>query len=123
MSCQVLALNLFQSIVVVINDLIIAPKLKPHLSHQIQSEGSYFQQFCSVQKGSGPFFFVWYRNGEVIKSEPDPNYKIENSKRYSTLTIERIERKDSANYSCSVRNGLGTDSQNVMLTVEGIYFR
>ena len=119
MSCQVLALNLINSLVIT-NDLTIAPKLKPHFPHQSQSEGSYFQQFCSVQKGSEPFFFNWHRNGDVIKSGPDLNYKIENSKRSSTLTIERIERKDSANYSCIVQNGFGSDSQNVLLSVEGI---
>ena len=97
-----------------------APKLGPHLSHKIQKEGSYFQQFCSVQEGSEPFFFTWHKNGEVLKSGHDTNYKIENSKRTSTLTIEKIDRKDSSNYTCNVRNGLGSDSQIALLTVEGI---
>ena len=98
----------------------LVPKLKPHFPHQTQSEGLHFQQFCAVQKGSEPFFFVWYKNGVPLKPSPEANYKIENSKRFSTLTIEKLERKDSANYSCSVSNGFGSDSQNILLTIEGI---
>ena len=93
--------------------------MKPHFPHQTQGEGSFFQQLCSVQRGSEPLFFNWHKNGELLKPGPKVNYKIENSKRFSTLTIEKIERKDSANYSCSVSNGFGSDSQNVLLTVEG----
>ena len=96
--------------------------MKPQFPHQTQSEGSYFQQFCSLQKGSEPFFFVWFKNGVPLKPSPEANYKIENSKRFSTLTIEKLERKDSANYSCSVSNGFGTDSQNILLTVEGTFY-
>ncbi|CAG2103309.1 unnamed protein product [Medioppia subpectinata] len=97
------------------------PKLKPHLPYNSQTEGSYYQQFCSVKKGSQPFFFEWSRNGQTLRSGPEVNYKIDNFDRFSTLTIASLVSSDAANYSCLVRNNLGSDSQYVVLTVE-VYF-
>jgi hypothetical protein len=96
------------------------PKLGPSLSHKNQTEGSYFQHFCTVQEGSLPSFFEWSKNGHSLKANPDVNYKIDNFDRFSTLTIAKIDRKDSGNYTCIVRNAFGTDSQNVLLTVKGM---
>ncbi len=98
----------------------IGPKLGPYLSHKNQTEGSYFQLFCTVQEGSLPLFFEWSNNGHSIKANPDVNYKIDNFERSSTLTIPKINRKDTGNYTCIVRNAYGTDSQNVLLTVKGM---
>jgi hypothetical protein len=98
------------------------PKLGPYVSHKNQTEGSYFQLFCTVQEGSLPFFFEWSKNGQSLKANPDVNYKIDNFDRFSTLTIAKIDRKDTGNYTCIVRNVFGTDSQNVLLTVKGMKF-
>ncbi len=98
----------------------IVPKLDPTLSHKNRTEGSYFQLFCTVQEGSLPLFFEWSKNGQSIKANPDVNYKIDNFDRSSTLTIAKIDRKDTGNYTCIVRNAYGTDSQNVLLTVKGM---
>jgi hypothetical protein len=98
----------------------LAPKLGPYLSHKNQTEGSYFQLLCTVQEGSLPLFFEWSKNGHSIKTNPDVNYKIDNFERSSTLTIPKINRKDTGNYTCIVRNTFGTDSQTVLLTVKGM---
>ncbi len=100
--------------------LIIVPKLGPYLSHKNQSEGSHFQLFCTVEEGSLPLFFEWSKNGQSLKANPDVNYKIDNFEKYSTLIIAKIDRKDSGNYTCIVRNAFGSDSQNVLLTVKGM---
>ena len=76
---------------------------------------------CTVEKGSDPLFFQWSVNGNNIKTS-ETHYKINDFKRFSTLTIEKLEPKDSANYGCVVSNQFGSDSQNILLTVKGIQF-
>ena len=91
----------------------------PLIGNRDETEGSYFQVFCSISRGSLPLFFEWTRNGQTIKSSPDVNYKIESFERFSTFTIEKIDRRDVGNYSCVATNALGTDIQSSVLTVKG----
>ena len=98
----------------------LAPKLSPHHKSRNQSESTSFQIFCGVEKGSDPLFFEWSINEEKVKPSPDVNYKIENNKRFSILSIEKLSQKDSANYGCVVSNQFGSDSQTISLTVTGI---
>ena len=97
-----------------------APKLTPLLSPRTQIEGSSFNVFCALEYGSLPVFFEWTKSGHTIKTGPEVSYKIENSKKLSTLTIDEITKVDSDNYSCIVRNSVGTDTQSVLLNVKGI---
>ena len=90
------------------------------INHKNQSENSYFQIYCTVQKGSEPLRFEWSKNGEKIIPSSDMNHKIDSFERYSTLTIKSLDRKDSANYGCVVSNDFGSDAQNILLTVEGM---
>ena len=81
--------------------------------------GSYFQVFCAVQEGSPPLFFSWSKNGVIIKSSPNVNYKIDNSRNVlDLLIIERLERTDAANYTCTVSNSIGSDTQTVVLNYQ-----
>ena len=89
------------------------------MKNRIRSEGSYFQILCAVEEGSEPLFFEWFRNGQSIKSGPDVKYRIENSEMSSTFSIKSVERHDAGNYSCLVKNAVGTDSQNMLLNVKG----
>ncbi len=90
------------------------------VSHKNLTEGSYFQLLCTVEEGSLPLFFEWSKNGQSLKANPDVNYKIDSIDRASTFIISKINRKDTGNYTCIVRNAFGTDSQNVYLTVKGM---
>lgn len=96
------------------------PKLMPTFSLRTQSEGSSFTAFCALEEGSLPVFFEWAKNGQNIKHGSGVSFKIDNSKRMSTLTIDEIVRTDSANYSCFVKNSVGSDAQNVQLFVKGL---
>ena len=89
------------------------------MNQQNLSQNSYFQVFSSVNKGSEPLFFELSRNGQIIKSSPNVNYKIDSFKRFSTLSIESIDRRDAANYTCLVKNAFGSDSQSVLLSIKG----
>ena len=92
------------------------------MSAKSQSEGTYFQILCTVEKGSDPLFFEWSINGEKVKTSPGVNYRIENDERSSIFKIKELNRKDSANYGCVVSNQFGSDSQNILLTVKGMNF-
>ena len=77
---------------------------------------------CSILKGSQPFFFEWYRNGQPLRPGPDVTYRIDSSEVLSSLTIKSVNVSDAGNYTCKVNNGGGSDSQNVQLTVKGKFF-
>ena len=86
-----------------------------------QTEGSKSQIFCAVQSGSSPLFFQWYKNDEILVSNSGSNFRIDTSEEYSNLIITKVQRSDSANYTCVVRNAFGSDSQSVRLNVRGIH--
>ena len=98
--------------------LSLVPKLVPFISRN-QNEGSYFQVFCTVEEGTPPLFYEWAKNGKIIKSSPDVNYKIENSDMFSTLSIKKLSRSDTGNYTCSVKNSFGSDSKSFVLSIKG----
>ena len=98
---------------------LLAPKLVPVVNHRTQTVNSYFQILCSVSDGSEPLFFEWSKNGQSIKSGPDVKYRIDNSEMFSTFIIKNVEKIDAGNYSCLVKNAVGSDSQNILLIVKG----
>ena len=89
------------------------------MKNSVRSEGSTFQVLCSIEEGSEPLFFEWSKNGQTIRTSPDVKYRIENSKISSALTIDKVNRLDAGNYSCLVKNGIGSDSKNLYLNVKG----
>ena len=66
-----------------------------------------------------PLKFDWFKNGKLIDNSIDKRYKIDLTKLFSTLSIERVIRSDAANYSCLVKNAFGSDSHHVLMTVKG----
>ena len=102
------------------NNVELMPKLGPVLGYQNRNVNSSLQVFCGVQQGSQPLFFEWFKNGQPIKPGPGVKFEFENSKKFSTLNIERIDKEDAGNYSCLVKNVYGSDSIHVSLTVKGI---
>ncbi len=89
-------------------------------SNITQIERTKFRLLCSIQKGSTPLNFEWFKNDVKLDLKPNTNYKIETSADLSIFTIESVFRSDSGKYLCSVGNAFGTDSQNVLLNVRGI---
>ena len=37
------------------------------------SEGVLFSVFCTVERGSQPLFFQWFKNGQIINKQSDEN--------------------------------------------------
>jgi len=128
--CQLLALiqckgiwllpKIFQKHSLTIYLIIESPKLLSLPQINTVSEGVSFRLFCSVQFGSKPLFFQWMKNGQILNTSPQTNYKIENSDEHSLFLIKSVVRSDSGNYSCNVRNAFGSDSQSALLIVKGL---
>ena len=76
---------------------------------------------CTIEEGSHPIFFEWFKNSVQLKSSLEFNHKIENSKLSSTLLIENINLRDAANYSCFAKNSFGSDSHSVVLDINGMF--
>lgn len=74
---------------------------------------------CFVAKGSKPLYFQWSKDGQVLKSDPLNNYRIENSETRTILSIESLKRFNSGNYTCIVNNAYGKDSHTISLVVKG----
>ena len=86
-------------------------------SQHSQNVNKKFFIFCYLQQGSKPLTFEWFKDGRLLSSS---RYLIDTSDDVSGLTIERVNTADAGNYSCSVRNRLGSDSQHTFLLVKGL---
>ena len=95
------------------------PKLNEFNPKRSQKIETKFSILCSPQEGSKPLQFEWRKNGLVLK-DTDPGFKIDSTEDESLFTISKLESKDSANYSCLVRNQFGKDIQSTVLTVKGL---
>ncbi len=121
-----LLLNIFSVILFSNNIWIITeiPKLLPFPQQSLLSEGSLFRLLCSATAGDKPLFFQWTKNGIMLSNSPQTHYKIETSDDLSLFSIKSVERSDSGNYSCIVRNAFGEDFKFSQLSVKGlIYFQ
>ena len=85
----------------------------------LQNVGTKFRLTCSIQQGSLPVHFKWFKNG-VLLGEKNSNTKMEFGDDFSHLVIHRVDVDDSGNYSCHVSNSFGHDRQIVLLSVRGL---
>ena len=74
---------------------------------------------CTLEEGSYPVFFEWFKSGQTLKPSPDVNYKIDSFEMHSTFTIRNIDMKDVANYTCFVSNQFGSNSRSTLLSING----
>ncbi|RWS04981.1 titin-like protein [Dinothrombium tinctorium] len=95
----------------------IAPKLIPLPSLNPINEERPFALFCIVEDGSLPLSFQWFKNYKLINEQTE-SVKIESFKSSSNLRIEQLKQDHSGNYTCTVSNAFGTDSQTVNLIVK-----
>lgn len=99
-----------------------SPKLEEFKPKRFLNVGSKFAIFCSPHEGSKPFRFEWHKNGHLLSpSSSARSYHIDTSEDDSRLVIESLSPLDSANYSCSVRNDHGSDTQFTVLAVKGLH--
>jgi hypothetical protein len=96
------------------------PVLLPLPPQSAVTKGSFFRLLCQSSAGTKPLFFQWIRNGQTLVNSPESEYRIENNDDYSLFSIKSVDRSDSGNYSCIVRNAFGTDLQSALLTIKGL---
>jgi hypothetical protein len=96
------------------------PFLFPLPSQSVLTEGLSFRLFCHSSGGTKPLFFQWNKNQQTLANSPESEYKIENNDDYSLFSIKSVDRSDSGNYSCVVRNAFGTDIKSTLLIVKGL---
>lgn len=100
----------------------VKPKLDRIVPNRLQNVGSRFKILCNSQEGSKPFRFEWYKNGRLLSPLSGGNeYRIETSDDDSMFIIDTLSRSSSANYSCTMNNAFGSDSQYSILTVKGLF--
>lgn len=70
---------------------------------------------CTVIAGDRPLVFNWLKNGKVLQS--DNNVKATSNAEFSTLNFGSLALSQSGNYTCAVRNNVGTASFEAALVV------
>lgn len=87
-------------------------------SFQTQVQGSRLFLNCLPILGDSPFSFNWMKNGREIHE--NDHVQIRKDNLMSILLIENLTSDDSGNYTCSVYNQGGFDSQSSYLSVQGV---
>ncbi|RWS03905.1 titin-like protein, partial [Dinothrombium tinctorium] len=104
-------------IIVAASDCSVAPKVVPFPLFSPFNENRPFAVLCTVQDGSFPLKFQWFKDNKPIDKQRE-NIEIETTESNSNLRIRQLKQNHSGNYTCSVRNAYGTDSQTVSLLVK-----
>ena len=100
----------------------VVPKLAEFMLKRVQNEKTKLKISCTPQEGSKPFHFEWHREGRLLV-EPFHRFKISFDEDESELIIPRLSFEDSGNYSCTVRNDYGSDTQWTQIVVKGLLNR
>ena len=98
----------------------LAPKLDEFKPRRSQNIGTTMKILCSLQEGSRPFHFEWFKNELKLPQPSYTSYQIQISEDDSLLIIEKLSPSDSGKYSCQVKNDFGIDTQRTELLVKGL---
>lgn len=96
------------------------PKLLPlpQLSEPLFVD-DFYQFTCSVLQGDPPFRIKWlFRNTPLMEN---PNIKVENTKRTSSLTFEAVSADEVGEYVCVASNKAGFANSSTTLIVKGFF--
>ena len=68
-----------------------------------------------LASGTEPFQFIWTKNGLAISSA---HINIQGSDVSTTLTLKPIKEEDGGEYTCLVKNPVGSASHSAILSIE-----
>lgn len=94
------------------------PEIQPFIFPTRLSEGAKAKVLCHIVHGKRPVEFQWLKNGHEISKKFDET-QITIQEDFSMLTISNIKASDAGNYTCVVKNSVGTASHSSNLIVEG----
>ncbi|GFY47205.1 titin [Trichonephila inaurata madagascariensis] len=92
------------------------PQIQPFMFPTRLSEGSSAKILCNIFHGKRPVDFQWLKNGKTL--QPSKHTEITKQDDFSMLIVNKIKAKDAGNYSCIVKNSVGTSSHTANLVVE-----
>ncbi|GFT72647.1 titin [Nephila pilipes] len=92
------------------------PQIQPFIFPTRLSEGSSAKILCNILHGKRPVDFQWLKDGKIL--QPTRHTEISKHDDFSMLTVNKIKAKDAGNYSCNVKNSIGTSSHTAILVVE-----
>ncbi|KAL3180813.1 hypothetical protein MRX96_037234 [Rhipicephalus microplus] len=70
---------------------------------------------CIVSAGDQPLAFSWFKDGSALVT--NHNVKLANNAAFSSLNFVSLEVNNTGNYTCSVRNSVGSASFTAFLAV------
>ena len=73
---------------------------------------------CIVASGSPPYSFKWYKDGRDLSHVRDDRISIQADPEFSILQLRKLRASDRGNYTCSVTNPSGSDSQSAILDIK-----
>ncbi len=97
------------------------PRLKEFQFGPSLIDGKSVRVFCNLHDLTGTAVsFQWLKDGVPISTAASPHISIANFADYSSLAINRVDRRrDNGNYTCRAANSAGTDQFSSVLNVQG----
>lgn len=81
-------------------------------------EGTSASLQCTVSEGDLPLHITWLFNGEEIE-DSDTISISKLGRRGSALTIDSVTSANVGNYTCSIKNPVGSETYTAPLLVNG----
>ncbi|GBL76501.1 Down syndrome cell adhesion molecule-like protein Dscam2 [Araneus ventricosus] len=91
------------------------PRVKEFSFPSQVSIGDRTSAMCFAEKAAPPVSFIWYKNGELIRSLPDVVIKTDEV--FSVIIISPVSETSKGNYTCSIKNLFGEASYSTFLSV------
>ncbi|KAH6928080.1 hypothetical protein HPB50_011607 [Hyalomma asiaticum] len=95
--------------------LVHAPKIQPFSFPATLNVGERSGTMCIVSAGDQPLTFSWFKDGSALVT--NENVKLASNAAFSSLNFVSLEVKHTGNYTCSVRNSVGSASFTAFLAV------
>ncbi|KAI1289751.1 Down syndrome cell adhesion molecule-like protein 1 -like protein [Halotydeus destructor] len=94
-----------------------APEITKRYSNLQLQEESKFTAVCSLNKGSSPVKFSWFKDDLPIQQGSAKIVDLE-ALSMTNLIIETLKNSDTGNYTCKAQNSVGQDSHTLQLVVK-----
>ncbi|KAH7936604.1 hypothetical protein HPB49_001639 [Dermacentor silvarum] len=92
-----------------------APKIQPFSFPATLNVGERSGTICIVTAGDKPLTFSWFKDGSALTT--NDNIKVTSNAEFSNLNFGSLEGNHTGNYTCSVRNSVGSASFTAFLAV------
>ncbi|XP_049272553.1 hemicentin-1-like [Rhipicephalus sanguineus] len=93
----------------------VAPKIQPFSFPATLNVGERSGTLCIVTAGDKPLTFSWFKDESTLTT--NDNVKVTSNAEFSNLNFGSLEATHIGNYTCSVRNSVGSASFTAFLAV------